>query len=284
MLSLVSSAADHRLAKATLAALCLHLAIIFGLNFEWSSQRAKTPMLEITLAVNNADNPPQQADFLAQANQQGSGDSTKTEAIYSQLDTPYIGQQTDAVADNQDRQRRYSEQHIISLDETSAWLSSQPAELEQSEQIDVLTERNLSQDIESVQAHLDNLKNNYAKMPRVTRLNSVSTAYAAEAAYLLAWQQKVEKTGNRFYPSKAKALGIEGDVRLMVAILPNGKIKEVSMLSSSGHTILDQAARSIVHLAGPFKPFPLEIAEKTDILEIIRTWQFRNERLSSRVN
>ena len=68
----------------------------------------------------------------------------------------------------------------------------------------------------------------------------------------------------------------------MVAVRADGSVQEVRVLKSSGQRILDQAAIDIVRLAAPFAPFPPEIRQDTDILEIIRTWQFeKGDRLSS---
>ena len=61
----------------------------------------------------------------------------------------------------------------------------------------------------------------------------------------------------------------------MVAILPDGSLKEVELLESSGHQVLDDAAVRIVRLSAPYAPFPDELRQSTDVLEIIRTWQFR---------
>jgi protein TonB len=52
------------------------------------------------------------------------------------------------------------------------------------------------------------------------------------------------------------------------------------VLRSSGFDVLDEAAVRIVELAAPFSPFPPDIKEDTDILDITRTWQFlRSNRL-----
>ena len=56
---------------------------------------------------------------------------------------------------------------------------------------------------------------------------------------------------------------------------------EVRILDSSGYAILDDAAVRIVQLAAPFAPFPPEMRRNTDVLEIIRTWQFRRNHYSS---
>ena len=43
------------------------------------------------------------------------------------------------------------------------------------------------------------------------------------------------------------------------------------------HSVLDDAAIRIVQLAAPFPPFSIEMRERTDVLEIIRTWKFEKE-------
>ena len=53
-----------------------------------------------------------------------------------------------------------------------------------------------------------------------------------------------------------------------------GRVKEVVVLKSSGHRVLDQAAQQSVRLAEPFMPFPAAIRKDTDILQVIRTWKF----------
>ena len=67
----------------------------------------------------------------------------------------------------------------------------------------------------------------------------------------------------------------------MVTLLPNGTLKTIRVLESSGHMILDDAAIRIVRLAAPFAPFPDELAKDTDELEIIRTWRFQKNNVLS---
>jgi len=67
----------------------------------------------------------------------------------------------------------------------------------------------------------------------------------------------------------------------MVAITPDGSLKGIEMLESSGHKVLDDAALRIVKLAAPFAPFSDELRQTTDVLEVIRTWQFRRNSMRS---
>jgi protein TonB len=39
--------------------------------------------------------------------------------------------------------------------------------------------------------------------------------------------------------------------------------------------LLDQAAKQIVYLAAPYPEFSATMVEQYDVLEVIRTWQFR---------
>ena len=80
--------------------------------------------------------------------------------------------------------------------------------------------------------------------------------------------------GNLNYPTLARQQQLYGNLRLLVALLPDGDVHTIRILQSSGYKILDDAAIRIVNLASPFSPFPMELRENVDILEIIRTWKF----------
>ncbi|HEY6131634.1 MAG TPA: energy transducer TonB, partial [Halioglobus sp.] len=64
-------------------------------------------------------------------------------------------------------------------------------------------------------------------------------------------------------------------------IRQDGSLEDIKVLSSSGFAVLDEAAIKIVRMAAPYSPFPPELAATTDKLEIIRTWHFQENQLSS---
>jgi TonB family protein len=96
-----------------------------------------------------------------------------------------------------------------------------------------------------------------------------------DADYLARWQSYVEQYGNSHYPEIALRNKLRGDLRLLVAVNKDGTLHEVIIRQSSGSPKLDQEAIKLVHQAAPFEPLPPEIAQDVEILEIIRTWQFR---------
>ena len=102
------------------------------------------------------------------------------------------------------------------------------------------------------------------------------------AAYIEKWRLLVERVGNLNYPEAAKQQKIEGSLVLDVAILADGTVQKVRILSSSGHKILDDAAARIVHIAAPYDRFPDEIRQELDVLHIVRTWEFGQDRMVSR--
>jgi protein TonB len=103
---------------------------------------------------------------------------------------------------------------------------------------------------------------------------SASTREFRYASYLGAWARKVENIGNLNYPQAAKDHHIYGSLILHVAVRADGSVESVRVVRSSGYDLLDQAAIRIVELAGPYAPFPPDIAAETDVLDIVRTWQF----------
>ena len=101
------------------------------------------------------------------------------------------------------------------------------------------------------------------------------------AFYLDAWRREVERVGQLNYPAEARAKKLAGTLRLRVTIAADGGLKEVRITQSSGHAVLDDAALRIVRLAAPYAPFSPTMRSVAEVLEIERSWQFRNSKLST---
>jgi protein TonB len=269
-------------------AFSLHLMLILGIGFTADSSDYATPQLEVTLAQYRNREAPEDARFVAQTNQAGSGTlaekaelTTRRQAEFSDNRIREPGG-APLVTEVRPRQREDAIVTTIgdALDQVVTEQQEEEPEPVQSAAIDPEI-RKLSDSIASLQARLDEQQQAYAERPRVKRLTALSARAAVDAAYLHNWRSKVEAVGNKNYPSASRRFGIYGDLRLLVAIRFDGTIENIEVLSSSGHTVLDEAAIRIVRMAAPFEPFPPELRETTDTLEIIRTWKFRKNRLSS---
>lgn len=278
-----------RLSFTLFLALSLHAAAILGIGFVWHAQRSSSPTIEVTLAQHSDATAPTKADFIAQADQQGSGDAadivertTTNEAefhdnTYRELSTapptveppPEVNRQPPVLTT-----RAAAETAQSNIEPTPDAEPPMPA-LREGEAL------NLTPDIASLEARLDSETRDQARGPRVRRLTSVSARRTVDAYYLQAWRRKVESIGNLNYPAEARERQLYGNLRLLVSITADGELKDVQILQSSGEPVLDDAAVRIVRLAAPFAPFPPEMRQDTDVLEIIRTWQFRKNRYSS---
>ncbi len=269
-------------------AFSLHLMIILGVTFASDAERYTTPQLEVTLAQFRSRETPEDARFVAQANQAGSGTlaeraelTTRRQAEFSDNRIRELG---GAPLRTEVQPQRREEAIVTTISDAINEVMRNPQE-EEPEPIPATAIdpeiRKLSESIASLEARLDEQQQAYAERPRVKRLTALSARAAVDAAYLHNWRSRVEAVGNRYYPSASSRYGIYGDLRLLVAIRHDGKIENIEVLSSSGHAVLDEAAIRIVRMAAPFEPFPPELRETTDTLEIIRTWKFRKNRLSS---
>lgn len=260
---------------------CLHLMIIAGVGFSFVNESPATPAIEITLARFHSEQRPDQADFIAQANQLGSGSADRAMAPATPFDsdvnadviqevqpiplpatTPQALEDVQIVTGGGPVDRLRQEQDAVTLQESQA-----------------LSEHSSPQDIAlaiaSLQAQLDLQQQALANRPRRYTISSASTQQRHDALYLDNWRKHIELVGNQHYPEEARQQEIFGSLRMMVALRPDGSVIEIRILQGSGHSVLDQAAVDIVQRAAPFEPFPDELRGEVDILEIIRTWRFR---------
>ena len=270
-------------------AVAVHAIIGLGITFAPEEPPASAETMEITLSQFDDEQAPDEADFLAQTSQQGSGTTEEVVEMTSpepaEMPQPDVAQvqpepkttpepqpqQTQAVVQT----RNDSSQQAPEPDEQ---IEPNPEPLPRSERKSLM-ERSL--EIASLEARLADQQQAYARRPRVKRVTAVSTLQSDNAWYVQSWVDKVTRVGNLNYPRQARQAGIYGDLRLLVSLSKDGTIKEVSILQSSGSSVLDDAAIQIVRMAAPFAPFPEDLKERYDVLEIIRTWSFQQRGLSA---
>jgi len=109
----------------------------------------------------------------------------------------------------------------------------------------------------------------------VRRLESNSTLESFETIYLNAWQRQVETTG---YYEISRSDIVQGNFRVQIksTIDSQGNLIGADILQSSGNSILDSLALKILYQSAPFQPFPKNMAESYQQLEIVRDWNFSN--------
>ena len=261
---------------------CVHAIIILGVGFTYFEELNSEPALEITMAQYRSEIAPVDADFLAQENQIGSGVLDQAAAPSTPFESDFNADNINEVlpvpkAPNIVNEMQQQDTAVITALQDDDGIAQQRELLEPEDEQPVADEvapDELSLAIASLQAQLDLKRQTYARRPRKYTISSASTKKSHDALYLDNWRRRIEAVGNINYPDEARRMQMYGNVRMLVALQPTGRINEVRILQSSGHTVLDQAALNIVNLAAPFEPFPDELRTEADILEIIRTFRF----------
>lgn len=274
---------QDRLGLAIIIALALHAAVILGITFGTNDDKtelAPEPNIDVTLVTTQQSEEPEDADYLAQANQLGGGNTqekvrpeTMMPALVPQdspqLTSPSPPVQTPAPAQRATR----SEVLTVVKSETDLSADIFPEQQNDSETPSAAELISQSLDIASLEVEVGQVIQAYAEMPRRNFI-SANTREHRYAAYMDGWRRKVERIGTLNFPAEAKRQRLTGNLILEVAINPDGTINEIEVVRSSKHKILDDAAIRIVRLAAPFAPFPDNIRADTDVLHITRTWKF----------
>ena len=97
---------------------------------------------------------------------------------------------------------------------------------------------------------------------------------AVDAQYMSLVTNKIERIGTLNFPVEARSR-LYGRPRLLIAIRADGSLRDVTVRESSGSNVLDDKAINIVRMAAPFPPFPEEVQQERDELELIRTMEFK---------
>ena len=114
--------------------------------------------------------------------------------------------------------------------------------------------------------------NNISTSYKVKRLQANSIVNSEEAVYLNLWQREIETAGDKIIASNQSSLS--GTVQIMAKIDIYGNLVSSEILISSGNTLVDQMAISILNESAPFAPFNETMSNEYSLLEIVRDWNF----------
>ena len=278
-----------RLGFTLFLAAVLHALVILGITFDLPDPRELARSLEITLATQPSDETPEDADYLAQFDQLGSGTLDEKATPSTPEEQPVFQddqiQPVMPVEEAAPEPTPSTEQQVVTTTSpapervTSA--PSRPDPLDSPQAGIRFDMAQLTQDIASLEARRAEERQLYSERPRVHRINSATTRRDPGAYYMDSWRRKIERIGNQNYPAEASRQGVHGSLILRVTIKRDGALESVELVESSGHAVLDNAALRIVRLAAPYAPFTGDLMD-FGVLEITRTWRFEpGDRISS---
>jgi protein TonB len=262
-------------------ALGLHAALMFGVTFGISLKPLPrlSETLDVVLVRWRTEDEPDQADYLAQANQRGGGETAEptrpSEPVGSELPAPQEG--PDPRQSQQQRAEPAVDLREIVAVETPFENVLPETEIEEpeTERPDAATLMSQSLNLASMQPELRRDRQYQSRLPR-RQFISANTREYEFASYMSAWVAKVERVGNLNYPSELRRKKLHGDLVLTVGVHQDGTVESIDVMRSSGMDEIDRAAIRIVRMAAPYAPLPDNISEKVDILHITRTWRFES--------
>ena len=114
--------------------------------------------------------------------------------------------------------------------------------------------------------------NNILSSYKIKRLQANSIMNSEEAVYLNLWQREIETAGDKIIANNQSSLS--GTVQIIAKIDIYGNLVSSEILISSGNTLVDQMAISILNESAPFAPFNETMSNEYSLLEIVRDWNF----------
>jgi len=268
----------ERLRVAVMFSLLLHAVFVLGVGFTYEEPAASLPSLDVILVQARTVQKPKDADFLANAAQQGGGEHDKASRPREPT-TSMVPKSTPGIAPRPMQamapkpQPRTPEPVLTGGSrEMTVQRTEDLTEVPEVPQISgrELIERSL--EMARLSAEVERQSANYAKRPH-RKFISANTREYSYAAYMRAWVARVERIGNLNYPDEARSRKLDGQLVMTVAVRRDGSVEGVDLIQPSGHKALDDAAVRIVRLAEPYAPLP-QTDEDVDVLHITRTWQF----------
>lgn len=271
-------------------------AVLLTLHFEPELKKLKDqwPRLEVMLVNSKTVKTPQKADVLAQANLDRGGNTDEKRVFKSPLPVaqrqPNLAGQAASVdlQLSRDLKTREAElvreqQRVATLEQEAVALMTQLKAQYQMPTLQTSPKRQqasqqqaIMQEIARLEALIAKQQEAYEMRPKRQFIGARTKEYRF-AHYVEQWRQKIERFGTLNYPQAASAQGLYGQLQMTVSIRADGSIEDVTINRSSGHKVLDEAAKRIVQQAAPFEAFTDELSRDTDILSITRTWTFTKE-------
>ncbi|MBZ4200482.1 MAG: TonB family protein [Methylotenera sp.] len=283
--------------------------ILISVHFspDFKKMADSIPVLDVSLVNAKTHSKPNKADVLAQANLDRGGNTNQNRkmqsvlAASSQQQTALKAQeknQPGGQAAQQKAEQSQAQKRVADLEKQARELMTQlqanktvvtqsvqktsTQEVQTGQQqtpskaMDVHDMASAAMEMDRLEALIAKQQDVYQKRPKRKFIGARTKEYKY-ALYVESWRQKVEKIGNLNYPEAARNLKLYGQLQMTVSINADGSIESIELNRSSGHKLLDEAAKHIVELGAPYAHFPDEVQSEIDILSITRTWTFTKE-------
>jgi len=287
-LRLLAPVVPDRLPAMLFLAALVHGILIIGVTFnaQLTNPFADAISLEVTIVADPDQqiDRPDEAAYLAQASQQGGGNTTDqvrpAAPLQSAMPVDNQGREDGTAIDDATAHERSADDVLTSRDESDRQAVIDPrSEPQPEDSIAVAMEAGRDVTLPLPQEEQATLLI-HDDEPRQLII-SADTRESVVAAYLDNWKRRIEAVGDAYLPELGDLKGITGSPTLMVSIAASGDLEEAVIRKSSGSPVLDLAALDILQRASPFNPFPAEIAAEYDTVRFEYKWLFADQAIQT---
>ncbi len=273
---------NDRFGMTFFLATIFHGMVILGVTFSIAppADSKTTPALDVILVQTQSPNDVKDADYLAQVSQQGGGKAAEKARPRELFSAPTLSNQPGIAKQSSAQQiqkQKHNEQLALLTQDDAEYVINTEKKSAKAEDNNIINESNTSRNTQTARlaAEISNSIEQQASIDRTRYLNSSTKAFTP-AKYMHEWINRVERVGNLNYPDQARRKKLSGTLILDVVINADGKLLKTDLRQSSGHQILDDAAKRIVQLAAPFSAFSKKLRKEADVIHITRSWEFLN--------
>ncbi len=273
-----TSGGERNLWAALAVSLLLH-GVLLSLHFKFpeASRAFQEKALDIILVNAKSAGKPTDAQVLAQANLDGGGNSQQDRRVKTPL-PPSPRQQ--AGNDLEQAQKRVQaleaqQRKLLELAKSQAALPSANEQAPQPAPEPALSGRDLMStalQMARLQGEIARDTEEYNKRPRMKAVGLRAEEFSG-AAYLDAWERKVERIGTLNFPEQARGR-MYGNVTVWVELRQDGSLHKYEIRRSAGLKVLDEAALRIVRMGAPYGDVPRAFIGDYDTIGFARTFRF----------
>ncbi len=268
-LRLMAPVVPDRLPAMLFLAALVHGILIIGVTFnpQLTNPFAEAISLEVTIVADPDQqiDRPDDAEYLAQASQEGGGNITDqirpSAPLQSAMPADNRGVEdgmapTDATA------------HEVSADEVLATENTSDRQVAIDPRTDPETR-------DSIAVAMEAGSETTLPLPQEDEASflltdddpqqlviSADTRESVAAAYLDAWKRRIEAVGAAYLPELGRIDNLTGSPTLLVRIDKDGNLIDAIVSRTSGSPVLDLASVDIIQRASPFDQFPEAMASE----------------------
>jgi protein TonB len=285
---LVAPTVPDRLPAMLFLAALFHGILIIGVTFnaELADQFANAISLEVTIVAdtNQQIDRPDEAAYLAQASQEGGGNTTEqvrpAAPLQSAMPIDNEGQDDGSTLLEAQAHQQSADEILATQDENTRQVEIDPRSDPQPETSTAIAMEAGSEVTlplpQEEQATLLIRDDDPQQL-----VISADTRESVAAAYLDNWKRRVESVGAEYLPQLNNVGEISGSPTLLVTISRFGELIDTKVSRSSGSTILDLASMDIIKRSAPFDEFSEAMADEYNTVAFEYKFLFTEQLVSS---